>query len=254
KVTDFSRFDIPLNRIKYTFNAGYTMADVFKVTVSFRTKNHTGDVTSRYADADSEVFGSNNETAKLIASAQLLAVKNLTAVVEAVVDKLEDSGVDSGKDNIDFDLYETLGYKIGDFAFGLNAIQNFRPEKDVENDIGLHFNPWLSYAFGPIVPRLDLNYYVAGTALTKSGVNPPLPGPKYHREVFAYANNKGADNVSVFAVRPSVKFNIVKNVSIEVGDLIAFANGPEASFADADDPNKSSNLSNVFYIDFMWKF
>jgi hypothetical protein len=249
---DFSKFDIPLNRIKYTFNAGYTMEDIFKVTLSFRTKNQTGDAVSRYSDAGSEVFGSN-ETAKLMAGVQLLAVKNLTAVIEGEIDKLEDSGVDSEKDNLDFNLYETFGYKIGDLAFGLNAVQNFRPEKDVENDIGLHLNPWISYAFGPIVPRLDLNYYMAGTALTKSGTN-QVPGAKYHRKVFAYANNKGADNLSVFAVRPSIKFNIVKNVSIEAGDLIAFATGPETSFADAEDSQKSSNLSNVFYIDFTWKF
>jgi hypothetical protein len=253
---DFSKIDVPLDRIKYTFSAGYILQDIFKATLSFRTKNQTGDAVSRYDDEDSETFGSN-ETSKLIFGAQLLAIKNLTAVVEAEVDKLEDTGVDSRKDNIDFNLYETIGYKTGDLAFGLNAVQNVRLEKDVEHDLGLHFNPWVSYAIGPIVPRLDLNYYLAGkaiTSVTASTAESPVTSTKYHRKTFAYADNKAAEDVSVFAVRPSVKFNIDKNSVIEIGDLIAFANGPEGSFRDADDLKKSSNISNVFYVDFMWKF
>jgi hypothetical protein len=228
------------------------MPDIFKATLSFRTKNQTGDKTSRYADADLEEF-KGYETSKLIIGAQLLAVKNLTAVVEAEIDKLEDTGVDREKDNIDFNLYETIGYKIGSLAFGLNAVQYFMLEKDVDHDAGLHFNPWISYTIGPVVPRLDLNYFIAGTALTKNGAN-QIPGGKYHRKVFAYADNGAADNISVFAVRPSVKFNFDKNTFVEIGDLLAFANGPAGSFADADDLQKSSNLSNVFYIDFVWKF
>ncbi|MDR2786365.1 MAG: hypothetical protein LBB83_10680 [Treponema sp.] len=246
----FSGLDIPLYRIKYTASAGYTMPDLFKVTAGFRTANQTGDKVSRYADA--EKFGSN-ETSKLIFGAQLLAVKNLTAVVEVSADKLEDSGADKDKDNIDFNFYETLGYKIGDLSFGLNAVQYLRTEKDVDHDLGLHLNPWVSYDIGPIVPRLDLNYLLAGKALTASGVN-SLPGASYHRKVFDYADNGNKDNLSVIAVRPSVKFNIDKNTFIEIGDLIAFSNGPEGAFADADDPKKSSNLNNVFYVDFVWKF
>jgi hypothetical protein len=251
-LTDFSKLDVPLNRIKYTFSAGYTVPDIFKATLSFRTKNQTGDKTSRYDSTDLEEF-KGYETSKLIIGAQLLAVKNLTAVIEAEIDKLEDTGVDREKDNIDFNLYETIGYKTGSLAFGLNAVQYFMLEKDVEHDTGLHFNPWISYAVGPVVPRLDLNYFIAGTALTKNGAN-QIPGGKYHRKVFAYADNRDADNISVFAVRPSAKFNIDKNTFIEIGDILAFAKGPEGSFADADDLQKSSNLSNVFYIDFMWKF
>jgi hypothetical protein len=251
--SDFSKVDIPLNRLKYTFSAGYTMADVFKATLSFRTKNQAGNTTSRFADADAEAFNGRDETAKLIFGAQLLAVKDLTAVLEAEVDKLEDTGVDKDKDNIDINFYEALGYKLGNFAFGLNAVQNFRLEKDVDHDLGLHFNPWVSYAIGPIVPRLDLNYYLAGTGLVKYG-DTQLPSTKYHRKAFGYADNGDADDVSFFAVRPSVKFNIDKNSVIEIGDLIAFATGPDGSFKDADDPNKSSNLSNIFYVDFTWKF
>ncbi|MDR2049391.1 MAG: hypothetical protein LBP69_08035 [Treponema sp.] len=268
ETSSFSSLDIPLDRLKYTFSAGYTMPDLFKVIATFRTANQAGDKTSRYTNADLESFAGRDETSKLIFGLQLLAVKNLTAIVEVSADKLEDSGVDKDKDNIDFDFYETLGYKTGDLSFGLNAVQYIRTEKDVDHDLGLHFNPWVSYAIGSIVPRLDLNYFLAGKALTgtaawvdadndpttPSVLSPPLPGASYHRKVFSYADNGKADDVSVIAVRPSVKFNIDKNTFIEIGDLIAFSTGPEGAFADADDPKKSSNLNNVFYVDFVWKF
>jgi hypothetical protein len=251
--TDFTKINIPLDRLKYTASAGYTLKNVFKTNLTYRTANQAGDKVSRYASADLESFAGRDETSKLIFSAHVLAVKNLTAGIEAELDKLEDSGVDRDKDNIDFNLYETIGYKIDNLDFGLNAIQYFKAEKDKEYDTGLHFNPWISYAIGAVVPRLDLNYFLAGKALTSAGAN-PLPDTKYHREVFAYADNGAADDLSVFAIRPSVKFNIDKNTSVEIGDLIALSNGPGGAFGDAADANKASNFNNVFYLDFKWKF
>jgi hypothetical protein len=260
--TDFSLYDVPLDRLKYTFSAGYSLPELFKVAATFRTANQTGDKTSRYADADLEEFGSNGETSRLIFSLQVLAVKDLTAVIEVAADKLEDTGVDRDRDNLDFNFYETLGYKIGGIAFGLNAVQYIRSEADVDHDFGLHLNPWVSYAIGSIVPRLDLNYFLAGKALTapatpstdptKPAVAAP-PTAKYHRTVFDYSDNGDADDVSVIAIRPSVKFTVGKGV-IEIGDLIALATGPEGSFADADDAKKSSSFNNVFYVDFKWSF
>jgi hypothetical protein len=254
ETTSFSGLDITPDRLKYTISAGYTLPDIFKVTATFRTANQTGDKTSRYDDADSEAFSGRDETSKLVFGAQILAVKNLTAIVEAEVDKLEDTGVDKDKDNINFNLYETIGYKLGDLSFGLNAVQYIQSEKDVDHDFGLHLNPWVTYAIGSIVPRLDLNYLLAGKALTTPGGTGALPGASYHRKVFSYADNGDADNYSVIAARPSVKFNVDKNTFVEVGDLLAFSMGPEGAFANADDAKKSSNFNNVFYIDFVWKF
>jgi hypothetical protein len=254
--TDLSKIDITLDRLKYTFNAGYTLPDLLKVNIAFRTANQTGDAESRYDDGDLEKFGSN-ETSKLIFGLQVLAVKDLTAVLEVVADKLEDTGLDKEKDNIDLDFYETLGYKLGDLSFGLNAAQHIRVEKDVDHDLGVHLNPWVSYAIGSIVPRLDLTYFLAGKALTGPTTDPTKPAaltPKYHRTVFGYFDTgEDIDDVSVIAIRPSVKFNVGKGV-IEVGDLIALASGPDGAFADADDPKRSSSFDNVFYVDFKWSF
>ncbi|MDR3122277.1 MAG: hypothetical protein LBU16_00665 [Treponema sp.] len=249
-VTDFSKVDIGLDRLKYTVGVGYTLPDLFKATASFRTANQTANGVSKYADADLEEF-SSRETMKLILSAQILAVKDLKAVVEAVFDKLEDTGKDKDKDNIDVDLYETLEYKISDLTLGLNVAEYIRIEKDKDHDLGLHFNPWVSYAIGSIVPRLDLNYFLAGKALTTPTDDPKKAaawGTAYGRTVFGYK-----DNVSVIGVRPSVKFNVGKGF-VEIGDFIAYAMGPEGSFADEDDPKKSSSFNNVVYVDFKWSF
>jgi hypothetical protein len=256
--------EVSLGRLKYTFNAGYAVPDLLKLTLTFRTANQTGDATGKYNDADTERFA-GSETSKLIFGAQVLAVKGLTAVVEVEADKLEDTGVDKEKDNIDLNLYETLGYKLGDLAFGLNAVQYIRVEKDVDHDFGLQLNPWVSYAIGSIVPRLDLTYFLAGTATTTLAsvtddgqgniiFNPAALGSKYHREVFAYKDTgSDVDDVSVIGIRPSVKFNVGKSF-IEIGDLIAYGWGFEGAFADAGDIEKSSSFNNVFYIDFKWSF
>jgi hypothetical protein len=255
--TSFSNLNIGPDRLKYTFNAGYTLPDLFKANLIFRTKNQAGggsivteDVTGK------EVFAGNQETSTLIFEARVLAVKNLTGILVAQVDKLEDFDKTGT-----FTLYETIGYKTGDLGFGLNAAQYFSRQKyaatettdEKPYDTGLHFNPWVSYTIGSIVPRLDLNYFLAGVGITGDGSS-PIPGNSYHRKVFAYKSNAADDPLSVFAIRPSVKFNIDSKTFVEIGDLIALANGPEGSFRDADDAKKASNFSNVFYIDFKWSF
>jgi hypothetical protein len=251
---------LALDRLKYTFNAGYAVPELLKITATFRTANQTEN-NDFIGGEDTETFGSG-ETSKLILGAQILAVKDLTAVVEAAVDKLEDTGADKDKDNIDFNLYETLGYKLGDLAFGLNAVQYIQVEKDkdkdVDHDLGVQLNPWVSYAIGSIIPRLDLTYFLAGTATTAVAEDPDNSkfakmGTKYGRKIFAYKDNGDDDDVSVIAIRPSVKFNIGKSF-IEVGDLIALASGPDGSFAEAGDLKKSSSFNNVFYVDFKWSF
>jgi hypothetical protein len=255
--SDFSKLDIGLDRLKYTLNTAYAMPDVFKATLVFRTNNQAGNADSyQNVDREDEKFDGREESARMIVGARLLAVKDLTAIVEADIDKLEDYG-----DNGVFNLYETVGYKLGNLGFGLNAAEYFRMAE--KTDMGIHFNPWVSYSIDSIVPRLDLNYFLAGTALVTgttyddsgSITGDALPQGKYHRKVFAYKNNgTDTDNFSVFAIRPSVTFNVDSKTFVEIGDLIAIANGPEGAFGDAGDPKKASNLSNVFYIDFKWSF
>ncbi|MDR2109777.1 MAG: hypothetical protein LBP32_00560 [Spirochaetaceae bacterium] len=220
---DFSNAALKPWEAKYTINAGYTAADLFRVTAAFRVK-----IDAAYDTGDSNT--GRDESTKGIIGVKVLAVRNLTAIVEGEIDKLNDFS-DTGIIN----FYETLGYKLGDLGMGLNAVQ-YISRKD-EADIGLRFNPWVSYTLGSIVPRLDLVYFMAGTPDTEG---------KYHRK--NYKPNYNAD-YSIFTIRPAVKFNLNPKTFVEAGDLIGFEKGPGNTFAD-----KNSRLVNVLYVDFKWSF
>jgi hypothetical protein len=236
---DLAKNTIDLDEAKYTFNLGYTLPDVVKFSATYRTKNSTG----------------FSQSSRAIVNVALLAVQNLTAVLEAELDNLQDFKAlkagdkdawdnpvtnvtgSSGKTN----LYETIGYKLGDLGLGLNAIQYISLAKDT--DAGLLFNPWVSYAIGSVVPRLDVVYLNGGI-----GPQDDQNGKgKYHRQG-SWANRYDSD-YSLISFRPSVKFNLDPKTFIEVGDLVGIENGPDNSFGD-----ESSRITNVFYIDFKWTF
>jgi hypothetical protein len=225
---DFSKVSVKPWHAKYTFNAGYAMPDLFKITAVLRLKNEVS-----YDEIQAPAVDPNagrDESAKTIVAARLLAVPNLTAVVEGELDKLEHFN-SAGLLN----LYETVGYKIGGLAMGLNAVQYFSQAE--ETDIGLRFNPWVSYTIKSVVPRLDFVYFMAGVPDTQG---------KYHRKNYKTNYN---DDFSILTVRPSVKFNFDSKTFVEIGDLVSLEKGPENSFA-----GKSSRLTNAFYVDFKWSF
>ena len=89
-----------IKEAKYTFNAAYTMYKMFRVMLSGRTKNET--------EGDSAA-----QTSHALAEFRLLFVDNLTAVIVGEVNKLDDYS-----DNGEINLYQTIGYKMGDLAFG----------------------------------------------------------------------------------------------------------------------------------------
>jgi hypothetical protein len=218
---------------KYVFSAGYTAKDLLKISASARLRNKAGQPNA----AD---YSGRQESAYGILNLKLLAVEDLTAVLEGEFDQLNhfnNAGV--------INIYETLGYKIGDLGLGLNAVQYFSQVDD--SDIGLRFNPWVQYAIGSIVPRLDLVYFLAGV---------PDTNYKYHRKNYkassGVSNSGGVinDEYWLFTVRPSVKFNINSTTFIEVGDLISYEKGPDNTWGGEDD----SRLSNAFYVDFKWSF
>jgi hypothetical protein len=223
KVDNFANIVAKPEDLKYTVNGAYTLPDVFTATVTYRNKNKT----------------TNNESSRIILGARILAVAGLTGILEAELDNLEDYG-----ENGIFNLYETLGYKLGDLGFGLNAAQYFRTAEKA--DTGFNVNPWVSYSIGPVVPRLDINYLLAGT-VNSAG--------KYHRKTFEYKNNTtDTESFSVFGIRPSVKFNIDSKTFIEIGDLITLESGPEGAFGHPEAPGESSRFSNTLYVDFKWSF
>jgi hypothetical protein len=212
---------IELDDIKYTFNLGYTLADVFKFTANLRTTNTTA--------------GATRQSSRAIAGIRLLAVTNLTALLEAEFNQLQDFG---NRGTLSF--YETLGYKAGSLGFGLNAGQHIT--QVTGKDVGLEFAPWLDYTLGKIVPRLDLVYFLGGSPV--HGATSATWTGAYNRIGYTPDYN---DKLDVLSVRPSAKFNIGDDgkTFIEVGDILYFTN----VFTDTAD-----TLINVFYIDFKWSF
>jgi hypothetical protein len=246
---------------KYTFNAAYTMPDTFRLGVSFRTKNRAAWTGVTAADINNDGYGysGREESSQLIGEFRLLAVKGLTAVVVGVLDNLDEF---SDKGNIF--LSETFGYKVNDdLNLGFNAAQFLYNRVDanddkVDADPGLLFNLWGSYAFGSVVPRLDLVYFLGGQSKTAQwerrgfeaqGGLPGGPTGNYGRK-----DNDEDDN-SVFSVRPSVKINVDSRTFLEIGDIINLdSSTKEGAYADKDDAKKSTLLTNVFYVDVKFSF
>ncbi|MDR2767708.1 MAG: hypothetical protein LBB82_05210 [Treponema sp.] len=223
--------DAPL---KYTFALGYTMEDVFKITASVRNEGKTtGGIDSTVATQDPSLA---------IVGFRLLSVPKLGFVVEGRVTDLDDFS-DTGK----VDIFEAVSYAISDkLTIGLNAGQFLNQVEG--SDIGIKVGPWVSYAIGKIVPRLDAMYYLAGApALDVAGTK-----GKYN---FLHADDAYKPNydseLSVIAVRPSVKFNFDSKTALELGDIVNYEMGPDGKY---NGGKSSSRLTNVFYVDFVWKF
>ncbi|MDR1909959.1 MAG: hypothetical protein LBQ35_08625 [Spirochaetaceae bacterium] len=199
-----------LDDVKYTFNLGYTVPDLLKVVASFRPESATG----------------NAASSRAIIGVSILAVPGLTAILEGELDKLQDfSNIGT------ISVYETLGYKIGDLGFGLNAAEYLTQVDGA--DISIEAAPWVSYTLGNIVPRLDVTYFLGGTTTVASA--------NTYGRLTSYATSPDADN-RVLSVRPSVKIN-VGSAFVELGDVVYLVNTAAAD-----------SFWNVFYVDFKWSF
>jgi hypothetical protein len=207
---------------KYTFMASYTMPKMFKLNLSGRSFNASG----------------NNTSARFIGEFRLLAVENLTAIAEVELDKLfdtnEDWKYDSFKEQGLFNIFETIAYSMGDLKFGLNAAQ-YISNVEEQKDMGLRFNPWISYALneGKVVPRLDAVYFIGGN---RQGDG------RYDRRT-EFAPNYNGDS-SVISGRPSVKFNLDSRTTFEIGDAFYYQ---KPASGDAV-------TTNVLYTDFVLRF
>ena len=227
---------------KYTFNIAYTLPDVFRFGVSYRTKNKAA--WGKVDDEGNYPYSRDNfEFDQLIGELRILAVKDLTAVVVGVIDSLGDS------DNQNITLSETFSFKVDQLRLGLNTVQ-FIYNSAVDTDHSLLFNLWGSYTIGSFIPRLDLVYMLGGRSRLST------TDGRYHRKGFQ--ERQGAadvdDDYSVFSVRPSVRFNLNSRTHIEIGDMLNFDyySGDETSSGYIE--NGKERLSNVFYVDFRWSF
>jgi hypothetical protein len=220
---DFRTIKVEPGNAKYTLGFGYTMKDVFKLTLAFRTRNETGANSSR-----------------LIIGADISALSPLVFILEADLDNL-----DAYEDKGTIGIHETVSYPIGDLTLGLNAGQYLRNTEG--SDLALRVNPYVSYALGSVVPRLDLLYFMAGA----SSMSGAAAAPAYHY----YAQGPKYDSdYSLISIRPSVKISIDSKAKIEIGDLITLDSGPKASYAIPGDLEKASRFGNALYVDFIYSF
>jgi hypothetical protein len=254
RLPNFGEIMLKPEDVKYTFNAAYTMPDTFRLGVIFRTQNKAGWTGTRYLDADDYTYGGREEPMFLQAELRVLAVKNLTAVVVGVFNKLEKF---DERGNMMFS--ETFGYKLDNLNVGLNAVQFLYNRGDADTDPALLFNPWVSYTIDKVVPRLDLAYFMGGRSKTTSESQWERRGFVPQGGNVDGAGNPGIkgedDDLSVFSVRPSVKINLDNRTFLEIGDMINydFANY-DGAYKDSGDADKTSRLTNVFYVDVKFSF
>ena len=211
---------------KYTFMASYTMPEVFKINVSGRNLNTTG-----------------NNSAQVIGELRLLMVKDLTAVIEFQMDNLYSiaNKFDEFSKTGYFNLYETIAYSMDDLKFGLNAGQYFSNNTG-HDDAGLVFSPWVSYALaeGKIVPRLDAAVFLGGHQYKTN----------YDRrneyKASTTANRTGTYNFddTTFSVRPSVKLFFDSRNFMEIGN----------AFYSHKNKGNDAEIINFFYLDFVVRF
>ncbi|MDR1419082.1 MAG: hypothetical protein LBI86_01790 [Treponema sp.] len=265
--------------VKYTLNLGYTMPDVFKAKISWRNKNRAGAAGSNNT---SRTAPGRDESSRMLLSAGILAVKDLTAVVAVDFDNIQSystvktgdvnawGGTVTAGDRVNnsgkLNIHEALGYKVSDLSIGFNASQFFSfAERDVTNsvtsittqekvDASLYFNPWVSYSLGNIVPRLDVVYMMGGQI---NGSSATAEGKYYRR---GYDPNYTKETW-VLGIRPSIRFNI-GSCFLELGDLVSLE-GQENKFYGVNVPNpnvpgsdtrKDSRVTNTLYADLKWSF
>jgi len=231
---------------KYTISISYTLKDVFYIGGTFRTENTAGGGTAiRNTESAGRNTGGtiddNKNSSLAVGDLRILAVKGLTAVVAFAADNLQDFD----KNGLMF-ISETFAYKINEeFNLGLNAVQ-FLYQND--RDMSMLFNLWGSYAFGSIVPRLDLVYFINGTSHNATTAQASV-NPNYHRRGYAPLSN--ASEHSVLSVRPSVRINLDNRTHFEIGNVthIDMAKNNINNWNNSD-----SRLTNVFYLDIKLNF
>ena len=235
--------------VKYTYHAAYTLADTFRAAASFRWKNKAGGNGTPVASGYK--YDGYDESSRLIGEFRLLAIKNLTAVIAASFDKIEDFDANG---NMIFS--ETFAYKLDQLNGGINGVQFMYNRTNASGDKinmnpGLLFNLWGAYAINNIVPRLDLVYFMGGQSKTATAAQ------QWERRGFANVPKAAdaKDDYSVFSVRPSVKFSLDSRTFLEIGDMINLDYAAKkGAYADSKDANKKSLISNVVYADMKWSF
>ena len=139
--------------MKYTYNAAYTLPDIFKFTFMYRTKNKLRNIeynwTSGFPDTDTQIlFGYDH-----------IAVQNLKLAIDGNLLFLND-----WRNNGRIDSHQSLGYYFSDINLhvqleGHQYIPMIKLGED--GNPGQFYWLWARYdnfLLGKIVPRIDLGF------------------------------------------------------------------------------------------------
>jgi hypothetical protein len=227
---------------KYTVGLSFTAPSIVKVVTSFRTKNTL--VVSTDANSHNQ----------LIAGINILALSDLglKLVLEG---RVTDLGENADKDPMDLDGFATIGYAQGPLSLGLNAAfykagLNKPSASAIPDEPIMAFWLYGSYAVTEsIVPRLDalfmLNSY-DDRYISANGQS------SWHYKNFVKDAGTSSDkDQKLIAFRPAVLLKMDANNSLEIGDYVGVHINAEKVFAGGD---KDTLISNVFYIDYVFKF
>jgi hypothetical protein len=267
-------YKMKLSDIKFTFNALYQLDDIFKVTAAFRTPSAIDGVVqagSSFEPIESTWIAVNNNSARAIFSAHCLAIAGLTASVEA--------------DFLNFDNFNKHGRLILSQAIGYNFIDTAgiplriqlnlgqyllgdvlnKPKPDIYSP-GLRFWLWAAWngiMDGTIVPRIDLNYFIAGNwgyghwhshlnQLYGTG-NFNSTSTMFDNDLTTYSHAYTANfdkNWSVFNLQPSLTFRFGSFSYIELGYVLNVdineSNNPVLNIPAAA-PWKGVHINQVVY-------
>ena len=252
---NFANITPKVEDAKYVLSGSYTIPDIFYLGVSFRTKNKAGWNGTLDIDRWGYIYDGRQESSQLIGEFRFLAVKNLSAVAAVSLDKLENFDAEG---NTIFS--QTFVYRLDDIMLGFNAAEFFYNRRNplgrkISHNPGFMFNLWGSYYTNNITPRLDLTYFYGGRS--KLGGDETY---MWHRRGFVNDEMHKIDSNdnrsrSVFSARPSVRFNLLNGIFLEIGNMFNYDFGNfNNAYGDSSDPQKDYLISNVFYIDLRWTF
>lgn len=219
--------------------AAYTLKDAFKVVGSVSAQ---GVAYNGYA-----VTG-------FMAGASLLAVPNLTAAVEAKIEKLNDGGL-NGKASV----AETVSYGFKDLGVaplsaGLIAYEYFYDSGYKTNGTAkdayataLRLSPWASYALdGGVTPKLQVTYQSGYDALSDAYDN-------NLKLALPTAVKSNVNKVATLEVKPSVKFALTSAQTINV--IYAFQTSVgEDDVVFLTKNNKDAKSLHTFQVDYLYSF
>jgi hypothetical protein len=207
----------------------YTIPRIAALTLTFLRDTRSSAKTGRGSTPDG--------ITTLTAGFRSAGIPNLNFAVAAKLDKLHDF---ESMGTILFVDY--INYTIGSLRLGLDTNQQILLADTATTGAGTFdgepfsflVQPYVSYTFGKIAPRLDVAYIHNGTVY-----GPTL----WTYDIGSLTNVKGD---YAFVVQPSVAFRIANGFTMNAGYKYAFSKSDQIA---ANDRNLS-----MIYLDLVWRF